>query len=292
VVGREEIGARSTHILELAVNAAGYVRLLEGMMRAPSEEGATEAKEGEEAALAMLAGMKMTERLWVDAEDFLIRQVQVTTLMPVPEMPTSTTEEEKGEGPAVARSMETSVLIVVEEQVLNPDIPDSQFVFVPPEGVKVVDVFELGGAMGGEETNLSGQAAQDFMLTDLEGNSVSLSQFRGKVVVLDFWATWCPPCREEMPELESAYNKYREKGVEVVAVSTDDSKEPVESFVKQNNITFIVLHAPAEKMASIDQFYKITSIPRVLVIDREGTIRADITGYSPGRVEQEIQKVL
>jgi peroxiredoxin len=160
---------------------------------------------------------------------------------------------------------------------------------VPTKGVKIVNESELMRSSGG--IDLTGKAAQDFALPDLQGNQVSLSQFKGKVVVLDFWATWCPPCRKEMPELQTLFEKYKDKDVQVIAVSTDDTTEPVEAFVKDNSISFLVLHGSRDEMRAIDQFYKITAIPRVLIIDREGVIKADITGYEEGRIGKELEKL-
>lgn len=124
------------------------------------------------------------------------------------------------------------------------------------------------------ESNL--KAAYDFELTDLEGNTVKLSDYKGKIVFVNFWATWCPPCKGEMPEFNEADKEFKEKGDAVLlAVNLTsggvrgETEEAVRKFVKDNGYTMKVLLDKEEKAA---QKYNISSIPTTYVIDREGNI--------------------
>ena len=116
-----------------------------------------------------------------------------------------------------------------------------------------------------------GELAPDFTLIDLEGNQVSLSDFRGKTVFVNFWATWCPPCRAEMPEIEAVYQEYKDKGVVVIGVDIREAEEEVRQYVQQGGYSWtFVLDTTGEVTTN----YRITAIPTSLFIDREGIIRA------------------
>jgi peroxiredoxin len=135
--------------------------------------------------------------------------------------------------------------------------------------------------------------APDFTLPDLEGNQISLSTYKGRVVLLNFWATWCPPCRLEMPTMEKAYRKYRDKGFEVVAVSVDAGpKSSVKSFLRELGLSFQVLLDP--DMETLRAFRGF-SLPMTVVIDRQGVIRSRELGYrdwSDGESTKLLQRLL
>lgn len=111
--------------------------------------------------------------------------------------------------------------------------------------------------------------AIDFKLKDLQGKEVSLSDFKGKKVFLNFWATWCPPCRQEMPEMEAYYQKIKDSDVVILAVNLGENKSTVEKFIKDNKYNFPVL-LDTDNEAAID--YRIVSIPTSFFIDETGTI--------------------
>jgi peroxiredoxin len=135
--------------------------------------------------------------------------------------------------------------------------------------------------------------APDFTLPDLEGNQISLSTYKGRVVLLNFWATWCPPCRLEMPTMEKAYRKYRDKGFEVVAVSVDAGpKSSVKSFLRELGLSFQVLLDPDMEIL---RAYRGFSLPMTVVIDRQGVIRSRELGYrdwSDGESTKLLQRLL
>jgi peroxiredoxin len=115
------------------------------------------------------------------------------------------------------------------------------------------------------------RAANDFAVDSPDGKQVRLGDHRGKVVFLNFWATWCAPCREEMPAMESLYRRYRDKGFVVIAISVDSDIVAVPPFIKQNQLTFPIGHDP--RMALADR-YGMRAVPSSVLIDRKGGLVA------------------
>lgn len=122
-----------------------------------------------------------------------------------------------------------------------------------------------------------GKTAPDFQLPDLNDNEVRLSDYRGKVVFLNFWATWCKPCREEMPSMEVLYKNFEKDGLVILAVSIDrvTTKKEIPPFVKSLNLTFPVL---VDSWGQTDKRYKLMGVPETYIIDREGTLREKVIG--------------
>ena len=130
--------------------------------------------------------------------------------------------------------------------------------------------------------------APDFSATDLEGKKVSLSDFRGKVVLLDFWATWCPPCREEIPELQKIFDEYRDKGVVVIGASSESS-EKVRQFKGKMTISYPLLKVATKVFST----YQVRGIPTTYIIDKKGYIQHREVGFTPGRkVEERFRSII
>jgi thiol-disulfide isomerase/thioredoxin len=113
-------------------------------------------------------------------------------------------------------------------------------------------------------------ASPELTLEDLSGKSVSLDDYLGSVVLVNLWATWCPPCREEMPALQTFYEKYRSGGFVLIAINQEETREVVEPFVKEFGLTFPIwldLNYQAERE------FKTDSLPSSFVIDRTGKVR-------------------
>jgi len=119
-----------------------------------------------------------------------------------------------------------------------------------------------------------GTAAPDFTVKDAD-REVTLSNFRGKVVVLNFWATWCPPCVEETPSLVQMQGRLKDKGVTVVAVSVDADESAYRRFIKDHNMNLLTVRDADQKSNSL---YGTTMFPETFVIDRQGVVRRKFIG--------------
>ncbi len=128
-----------------------------------------------------------------------------------------------------------------------------------------------------EKTQPSPVSAPDFTLQTLDGRELTLSRLKGKVVLLDFWATWCGPCRESIPHLIQLYKSYRHSGFEVVGMNVDRGDiEAVRRFIKAMDIPYPVVAAPED----VARNYRVTGIPVTFLIDKEGRIRERIAGFN------------
>jgi peroxiredoxin len=139
-------------------------------------------------------------------------------------------------------------------------------------------------------TSSGGNLAADFTLQDMNGKNVRLSDYRGKVVLLEFWATWCPPCRASIPGIEKLFNAYKDKGLVVLAVSLDEGGwDPVKSFISSNGMTYTVLKGNDDVSAS----YQVRTIPMMLIVDKDGRISKRYLGFGNEEdLEKDIQTVL
>jgi peroxiredoxin len=117
-------------------------------------------------------------------------------------------------------------------------------------------------------------AAPDFSLTDVDGKPLALSQYRGKVVLLDFWATWCTPCREETPHFVALQEKYRAQGLQIVGLSMDDDAKPVRAFQREFRMNYPVAMGTVKVAES---YGGVLGLPVAFLIDRDGRI---VTKYS------------
>lgn len=115
----------------------------------------------------------------------------------------------------------------------------------------------------------------------MDGKIFKLSDLKGKVALLDFWATWCPPCRDELPIIEKLHKEFKDKNLVVLGISNED-KETIENFLKNNELTFPIL---LDEKGKAGKSYKVVAIPRLLLIDKTGKIRKDILGYNPQNEE-------
>lgn len=136
------------------------------------------------------------------------------------------------------------------------------------------------------------QPAPDFNLKTLDGKTLQLSALKGKVVLLNFWATWCPPCREEIPHFKELYDQYRAKGLEIIGVALDDGGEKdVAPFARQNQINYPLVAAGGQELAQ--SYGGIRGIPTTFLIDKQGRIAQKYIGSRSKEVfEKEIQALL
>ncbi|PIV85131.1 MAG: thioredoxin [Nitrospirae bacterium CG17_big_fil_post_rev_8_21_14_2_50_50_9] len=120
-----------------------------------------------------------------------------------------------------------------------------------------------------------GKSAPDFMIKDLKGNAVRLSDFRGKLIFLNFWATWCPPCREEMPSIEDLYRSMQGRPFQILAASVDDDPSQVEGFRKFGGYTFPMFTDQRQEAAAL---YRTTGVPETFLIGPDGTLLYKVIG--------------
>lgn len=117
--------------------------------------------------------------------------------------------------------------------------------------------------------------APEFALKDADGKEHKLSDFKGKVVLLNFWATWCPPCVQELPSLNSIHERFRDRGLVVVGISVDEDKEAYQKFLQQRGVTFPTARDPEQ---TVNSRYGTTKFPESYLIDREGYVRREYVG--------------
>ena len=136
----------------------------------------------------------------------------------------------------------------------------------------------------------AGGKAPDFVLSDLRGGKVGLAGMRGRAVLLEFWATWCPPCRESIPEMNEMHAKFGPRGLEVVGVAVDrgsDAPAVVGSFARENRIAYLALLDDGKTAEA----YGVGSIPAIFLIDKEGKIVKRVNGFVPGMLGQLSQEL-
>lgn len=133
--------------------------------------------------------------------------------------------------------------------------------------------------------------APDFALMDINGRKVKLSDFKENVVILDFWATWCPPCMAEIPHFKELYSEYKDKGLEIIGVTMDwNASRQAAPFARENGINYTVLIG---KQEVADLYGGIVSIPTTFLIGRDGGLRRKYIGYRDKEVfERDIKELL
>lgn len=136
-----------------------------------------------------------------------------------------------------------------------------------------------------------GKTASDFELVSLYGETIKLSDFKGKVIILDFWATWCPPCRKEIPHFVKLHNEYKDKGVVIIGISLDrEGPEKVKMFCEGMNVTYPVVMGNSK---IVKDYGGIRGIPTTFIINKKQKIVKKIVGYTSYEVfKEQIEKLL
>ncbi len=137
-------------------------------------------------------------------------------------------------------------------------------------------------------SGLIGQAAPDFALKSSSGENLRLSEYRGDVVMVNFWATWCGPCRQEMPLLDELYSRYERVGFSLLGVNIDDDSRKAMRMVSELGISFPVLF---DVRKEVSKLYKVDTMPVTVLSDREGTIRYVHHGYKPGYEDKYLDQI-
>lgn len=138
----------------------------------------------------------------------------------------------------------------------------------------LLSLFITGSAVGGDK-----QPAPDFTLEDAQGQAVTLSELRGQVVMINFWASWCGPCRQEMPLLEQIHQRYEPLGFKLLGVNVEENPADGQAFLAERPVSFPVLYDPDNGLSKL---YDVVAMPSTVLIDRQGNIRYLHHGYKPG----------
>jgi peroxiredoxin len=152
----------------------------------------------------------------------------------------------------------------------------------------------LGAAIVGLMLSANGHAvaisdaAPDFTLKSLEGSNLRLDEYRGQVVLLNFWASWCGPCRQEMPLLDRLHHRYEDTGFAVIGVNVEGDAAPAQGIVDQTQVTFPILIDDGQK---VSEMYNLQAMPSTVVIDRDGVVRYIHLGYKPGDEAKYVEVV-
>ncbi len=230
----------------------------------------------------------LTRKLWIDkSRNIVLREIQHTEA----KMPWG-------------RTINSKMTYIFTVATVGEPIPETLFTFVPPEGAK--EVAELmpspqpsatprlattPRSTASRPAELIGKDAIAFALEDLDGNRVDLQSLKGKVALLDFWASWCGPCVAELPHIEKLHRDFKDRGLVVLGVNNEDV-EVAREFVKRKGYTFTTLF---DEGREVTRKYGVSGIPQVFIIDREGKVKWHALGYGPGKefeLRNAVEKVL
>ena len=137
-------------------------------------------------------------------------------------------------------------------------------------------------------SGLTGQPAPDFALKSSDGSNQRLSEYRGDVVTINFWATWCGPCRQEMPLLDELHSRYNRVGFSLLGVNIDDDSSKAMDMVRELGVTFPVLFDSGK---DVSKLYDVDAMPVTVILDREGTVRYVHQGYKPGYEVKYLEQI-
>ena len=235
-----------------------------------------------------------TRKLWIDkSRNIVLREIQQTEA----KMPWG-------------RAINSKMTYIFTVATVGEPITETLFTFVPPEGAK--EVAELMPSPQPSATTRPavmprpattsrsatpraadhiGRDAIAFALEDLDGNRVDLQSLKGKVALLDFWASWCGPCVAELPHIEKLHRDFKDRGLVVLGVNNEDVVVARE-FVKRKGYTFTTLF---DEGSEVTRKYRVSGIPQVFIIDREGIVKWHALGYGPGKefdLRNAVEKVL
>ena len=204
--------------------------------------------------IALPGAVDMTggvQKVWIDKVSKLTLKQTLTASM---------------EGGPLKVPAQMNQAVTVTSQRLEAPVPDSVFAFTPPEGSKLVAEFK-----GPVKANadLTGQMAADFKLKTLAGKEISLQDLRGKFVLLNFWATWCGPCRRDLPAVEKLHQEFHRKGLVALGINSGEDSQTVSGFLATSKMSYPVVLAAD---SGVTQSYNVNAFPTVVLIDAEGKI--------------------
>ena len=137
-------------------------------------------------------------------------------------------------------------------------------------------------------SGMEGQPAPDFALKSSTGENLRLSEYRGDVVMINFWATWCGPCRQEMPLLDELYARYQRVGFNLLGVNIDDDSRRAMQMIEELGVSFPVLF---DARKEVSKLYEVEAMPVTVLVDREGKVRYVHHGYKPGYEDKYLDQI-
>jgi peroxiredoxin/outer membrane lipoprotein-sorting protein len=271
--------------LLLALMKDASDELLEGVDKL---EKVADVKVGDDAcpSLRFVVGKELEATVSFDPKTNLVRRV---------------VWDRKGYAEAHKQQDVKKVLVTVEysKTEIDPDLSTEAFAWAPPVGARdVTSLADAGSAAdddeGGEadqkHTALIGKPAPDFKLKGLDGVEVKLSDLKGNVVLLDFWATWCGPCRASLPHLDEIYQEFKDKGLKAYAVDLREDEATVKAFIEKTNLGIPPLF---DKDGKASKGFGVSGIPQTVVIGKDGTIKKIVVGSGThDQVKKAIEEAL
>ncbi len=242
-----------------------------------------ELNEKKHAIVRILNKDKSVMSLYIDPSTSLLRQV-VTDLS---EFLKARIPEEQAPSELEAEIKEHYELIKAGEAI-EPEV----FTFIPPEDAREVATFKMPDRQSQNTSLKEGEKAPEFSLKGLDGKEYSLADQKGKVVLLDFWTTWCSPCVVAMPGIQKLHENLNKKGLVAWGINPETDIDRVAEFLENKGITYPTL---LDKGGKVSGLYNVTAIPRCIIIDRNGMIAKDFTGYSKAQeqiIEESIKDLL
>ena len=148
----------------------------------------------------------------------------------------------------------------------------------------LVGLFLVAGVHAGTDSG----PAPDFALKSNSGENLRLSEFQGEVVMINFWASWCGPCRQEMPLLDELYTQYQPLGFTILGVNVEEDSSKARQMLKENPVNFPILF---DTKSEVSKLYNVVAMPSTVLVDRDGRVRYLHQGYKPGYEESYQQQV-
>lgn len=204
---------------------------------------------------------KVTEeprRYWIDAQTHLVLRLRTRL---------------KSDSPQFGGKVEQDETITFQRALTNPVFADSLWVFRAPPASR--EVSEFNATRENQADGFTGKPAIDFSLKDLKGRRHTLKNLRGKTVLLDFWASWCGPCRITMPQVAKIHAEYKNRGVEVMSINVGESAKKAGDYMTKNGYTFTTL---LDEARDVSTKYRVNGIPTLVVIDKAGKVSDYLVG--------------
>ena len=199
---------------------------------------------------------RLTDHLWIDPQTFLVLRANFAEAIAMPE-----------------RRMRMTDIIQVKAFSTGLTHAPGFFSFTPPPEARRVAALNLPGV----NESIVGAATGDFELKDVKGQQIRLSDFKGRTVVLSFWATWCPPCKKELPAIQKLYEQHKKaKNVVILAVD-DENKATIRNFMQEKHYTFTAL---LDRKRTLFKEFAVRFIPTVIIINGRGTVTDEIVGWN------------